>query len=57
MTFDGLGPADADDPEVVGACAAEVTAAMQGALDRLRVERAHPVWRGFTSLVSRAIPH
>ena len=57
ITFDGLAPVDAEDREVVRACAEEVTAAMQAALDRLRVERAHPVRRGFTSLVWRAIPH
>jgi hypothetical protein len=30
---------------------------MQAALDRLRVERAHPVRRGFVSLASRALGH
>ena len=47
-----LGPAAADDPAVVDRCAAEVIASMQTALDRLRVERAHPVRRGLANLMS-----
>ena len=47
-----LGPDAAADRDVVERCGAEVTGAMQEALNRLRVERAHPVWRGITHLVS-----
>jgi len=57
VRFSGLGPGDADDAELVQDCAAQVTATMQDALNRLRVERAHPVWRGVTSLLARAVPH
>ena len=52
----GLGPAAADDPTVVDRCAAEVIGTMQSALDRLREERAHPVRRGLTNLVSGVLP-
>ncbi|MGA2835738.1 MAG: 1-acyl-sn-glycerol-3-phosphate acyltransferase [Acidimicrobiales bacterium] len=55
MTWEGLGPEAADDPGTVARCAAEVTAAMQAALDRLRVERAHPVFRGFANLAARTV--
>jgi 1-acyl-sn-glycerol-3-phosphate acyltransferase len=55
IVWDGLGPEAADDPETVARCAAEVTAVMQAALDRLRVERAHPVLRGFAGLATRAV--
>ncbi len=54
MSWDDLGPESADDPGTVARCAAEVTAAMQAALDRLRVERAHPVLRGFAGLAARS---
>ena len=30
---------------------------MQNALNRLRVEQAHPVRRGLVNLISRALPH
>jgi hypothetical protein len=30
---------------------------MQNALNRLRVERAHPIRRGLVNLVSSALPH
>ncbi len=54
MTWPALGPEAADDPEVVGRCAAEVVAAMQTALDRLAAERPHPVRRGLAGLFGRA---
>jgi len=57
VTFVGLGPADADDREVVGRCATEVTGAMQVALEGLRVERPHPVIRGVRGLAARALGH
>jgi len=53
ITWDDLGPDAADDPETVARCAAEVVAAMQAALDRLHVERPHPVIRGMANLASR----
>ncbi len=49
-----LGTDAADDPAIVERCAAEVVGAMQVALNRLRVERPHPVARGVRNLVSRA---
>ncbi len=52
VRWPGLGPEVAEDDEVVARCAAEVVGVMQGALDRLRVERAHPVWRGVTHLLT-----
>jgi 1-acyl-sn-glycerol-3-phosphate acyltransferase len=55
--WSSLGPDAADDSEVVDRCAAEVAGVMQSALDRLRVERAHPLRRGITNLVSRAFSH
>ena len=57
IDFGHLGPGAAEHPEVVDRCAAEVIGVMQAALDRLRVERAHPVRRGFVSLASRALGH
>jgi 1-acyl-sn-glycerol-3-phosphate acyltransferase len=57
IDWSALGPKAAEDPDVVDACAAEVVGAMQAALDRLRVERAHPVRRGITNLVSGALSH
>ncbi len=41
----------AHDERVVAACYDEVTGKMQSALDRLRIERAHPVLRGYSNLV------
>ncbi len=52
-----LGPDAADDPATVSRCADEVTSAMQEALDRLRVDRAHPVRRGTARLVGRLVRH
>jgi 1-acyl-sn-glycerol-3-phosphate acyltransferase len=57
INWGDLGPEAAEDKEVVDRCAAEVVEVMQSALDRLRVERAHPVRRGFMNVVSRAIAH
>jgi hypothetical protein len=57
INWSDLGPEAAENKEVVDRCAAEVIGVMQGALDRLRIERAHPVRRGFVNLVSRAIAH
>ena len=57
IDWSSLGPDAADDPEVVDRCAAEVIGVMQDALDRLRVERAHPLRRGISNLVSRAFSH
>ena len=57
IDWSGFGPEAADRPDVVAACAAEVTGAMQDALDRLHVERAHPVRRGLANLVARGLPH
>ena len=47
------GPAAAEDDAVVAACYAQVTDAMQAALDRLAAERPHPVRRGMANLVRR----
>jgi 1-acyl-sn-glycerol-3-phosphate acyltransferase len=52
-----LGPEKAEDTAVVDRCATEVIETMQDALNRLRVERAHPVRRGLVELASRALPH
>ena len=55
MTWPELGPDAADDPETVARCAGEVVGVMQEALDRLRVERAHPVLRGYANLAGRLL--
>jgi 1-acyl-sn-glycerol-3-phosphate acyltransferase len=57
IDFSHLGPGAAEQPEVVDRCAAEVIGVMQAALDRLRVERAHPVRRGFVTLASHVFGH
>lgn len=44
------GPDAARDDAVVARCYDELTAAMQGALDRLHAERGHPVARGWWNL-------
>jgi 1-acyl-sn-glycerol-3-phosphate acyltransferase len=49
----GNGSADA---AFVEACAAQVTCAMQDALDRLRRERPYPVLRGAAGLARRMVP-
>ena len=51
-----LGPEMAEDADIVDRCATEVIETMQDALNRLRVEQAHPVRRGLVNLVSRAPP-
>jgi 1-acyl-sn-glycerol-3-phosphate acyltransferase len=45
------GPGAVDDPAVVDACYAEITAAMQGAMDRLAAEHPHPLTDGVTRLL------
>jgi 1-acyl-sn-glycerol-3-phosphate acyltransferase len=55
ITWPDLGPEAADDPETVGRCADQVVRTMQEALDRLRVERAHPVLRGYANLAARLV--
>jgi len=55
ITWPDLGPEAADDPDIVARCADEVIGAMQEALDRLRVERAHPVLRGYANLARRLV--
>lgn len=57
MEWNDLGPGAAEDGTTVEQCATDVVEAMQLALNRLRAERAHPVHRGISNLVSRAIPH
>jgi 1-acyl-sn-glycerol-3-phosphate acyltransferase len=57
IEWSDLGPETAEDAAVVDRCSTEVVETMQNALNRLRVERAHPVRRGLVSLVSRALPH
>jgi len=57
IDWSSLGPDAADDPDAVERCANEVIGVMQAALDRLRVEQAHPVRRGFTHLMSGVLPH
>jgi len=53
-----LGPEAAEDEDIVDRCASEVISMMQSALDRLQVERRHPIRRGFANLAScRAIAH
>ena len=46
-----FGPEAAEDEAVVAACYEEITTAMQVALDRLRVQKPHPVARGWCNLV------
>lgn len=55
ITWPDLGPEAADDPDAVARCADQVIEAMQEALDRLRVERAHPVLRGYANLATRLV--
>jgi hypothetical protein len=55
ITWPDLGPEAADDPDIVTRCADQVIQAMQEALDRLRVERAHPVLRGYANLARRLV--
>ena len=57
ITWPDLGPEAADDPDVVARCADQVIEAMQEALDRLRVERPHPVLRGYANLARRLTGH
>ncbi len=57
LDWSEFGPEAAEDDEVVHACANEVVTAMQEALNRLRVERAHPLRRGITNLMTRATSH
>jgi 1-acyl-sn-glycerol-3-phosphate acyltransferase len=57
IEWNDLGPEMAEDAAVVDRCATEVVETMQNALNRLRVEQAHPVRRGLVNLVSRAVPH
>ena len=51
--WSALGPAAADDPEVVQRCADEVTARMQETLTRLARARPHPLWDRFAGLGRR----
>ncbi len=55
IDWSDLGPEAAEDKEVVDRCAADVIGVMQSALDRLSIERAHPVRRGLVNLASCAI--
>ncbi len=55
LTWPALGPEAADDTETVARCTDEVVGVMQAALDRLRVEQAHPVLRGTCNLASRLV--
>lgn len=55
ITWSDLGPEAADDPDTVARCADQVIEAMQETLDRLRVERAHPVLRGYANLARRLV--
>jgi 1-acyl-sn-glycerol-3-phosphate acyltransferase len=55
ITWPDLGPKAADDTATVERCADQVVQAMQAALDRLRVERAHPVLRGYANLAARLV--
>jgi 1-acyl-sn-glycerol-3-phosphate acyltransferase len=54
IEWTGLGPGAAEDPLVVGRCAAEVLGSMQVALNRLAEERPHPVRRGVRKLLTGA---
>jgi len=51
LDWSGHGPGAAADDAVVASCYDEITGVMQGALDRLRAERPHPVVRGLTRLL------
>ncbi len=53
LDWSHLGPAAADDEEVVAGCYEEITALMQAGLDRLHAEERHPVLRGWSNLVHR----
>jgi 1-acyl-sn-glycerol-3-phosphate acyltransferase len=55
VRWPGVGPDAAEVDEVVERCAGEVVGVMQEALDRLRVERAHPLRRGVTHLVTHPL--
>ena len=55
ISWPDLGPEAADDPDIVARCADQVVSSMQEALDRLRVERAHPVLRGSANLAKRLV--
>lgn len=57
ITWSDLGPEAADDPDIVAHCADQVIDAMQEALDCLRVERPHPVLRGYANLARRLTGH
>ncbi len=54
IEWTGLGPGAAEDPLVVGRCAAQVVGSMQVALNRLAEERPHPVRRGVRNLLTGA---
>jgi hypothetical protein len=56
IEWNDLGPEMAEDAAVVDRCATEVVETMQNALNRLRVEQAHPVRRGLVNLVSHVLP-
>ena len=51
LDWTGHGAGAATEDAVVASCYAEITDVMQGALDRLRAERPHPVLRGLTRLL------
>ena len=51
IEWTGLGPGAAEDPLVVGRCAAQVLGSMQAALNRLAEERSHSVRRGVRNLL------
>jgi len=53
LEWSRYGAGAADDDDVVAGCYEEITHAMQSALDRLRVERRHPVLRGWSNLLLR----
>jgi len=56
IDWTSLGAHPADDENVVSACYDEITTVMQSALDRLRIERPHPVLRGISNLLRGVRP-
>ncbi len=52
-----FGPEAAEDEAVVDSCYCEITSLMQLALDRLRAEHPHPVFRGLSHLLRNGPAH
>ncbi len=55
LDWTAYGPSAADDPHVVSACYAEITARLQEAVDRLSAENPYPLLTGYSRLAGAAI--